>query len=481
MPPITPASKSGALITWLVVFVLLWVVGTVFAIYYYVDGTKAREELEGLTKQYAEVIPKSQLGGEDIQRLKDRKSAPDAEAMGYNAQMSLWDVLKKERDDLAGKIDGGAEPEKSLKNATDTLAKAAAQSKLNLTNLDSAVETLTKELLARQQEIADKIQQLQAAQETATNASKQMEANRAELAKAIAAAQTEAQQASATLQTDRTGKDEQIRKMTEQFAADQKTGQDQLAAAQQSVADLNKQIEKDKLIIDDLRNKLGLKRANTSDSVVRQADGAVVRVPGNGAININHGEGDQIAPGLTFEVYDRVSGIPALGDSATEEDLPKGKGALEVVRVGAGSSECRIIRQSPGMSIREGDLIANLVFDRNTKYQFFVYGDFDLDQNGVTVPGDADVVKSLVTRWGGKTTDQINANTDFVVLGKEPTVLTPTKEEASDPVIQAKAQASQAAFDAYQDVKRTALDYHIPVLNQNRFLYYVGYYESANP
>ena len=44
---------------------------------------------------------------------------------------------------------------------------------------------------------------------------------------------------------------------------------------------------------------------------------------------------------------------------------------------------------------------------------------------------------------------------------------------------QAKAQASQQALDAYQEVKKQAIEYHIPILNQNRFLYYVGYFESA--
>src|SRR5580765_1998929 len=129
MPPISPASRSGPLITWLVVFALLWVVGTVFAIYYYVDGNKAREDLDNLTKQYAEIIPKSQINGEDVSAVKARRNEPDAEAMGYNSSMSTWDVLKKERDDLAAKIDGGAKPESSYKNATDALSTAAAQAK----------------------------------------------------------------------------------------------------------------------------------------------------------------------------------------------------------------------------------------------------------------------------------------------------------------------------------------------------------------
>jgi len=468
-------------ITWLVVFVLLWVVSTVFAIYYYVDGTKTTERLDALNKQYAEIMPASQLGGEDVQKLKDLRA--NATSGRYTPSMTLFDVLKQQRDDLAT-IVGAPQPETAMKTATDTLATAAAQVKnANVptlpSNMGDAIKSMTTALLARQNEVNSLNQQLKQAQDAATTAAANMQKNQEELTKAMAAARADATTATATVKSDRAARDEQIKKMIADNETAQKQAQEQLAQAQASISDLSKKVEADARVIDQLRGKLGGKRANTADSVVRQSDGAVVRVPGNNTVYINLGTGDQISPGLTFEVYDRVEGVPPLGDSATEENLPKGKGSIEVVRVGAGSSECRIINQQPGQVIHEGDVIANLVYDRNTKYQFHVYGDFDLDNNGVTVPQDAEIVKRLVTQWGGKVTDKINADTDFLVLGKEPTILNPSKDEAGDPIIQAKAQASQAAYDAYQEVKRQAIDYHIPILNQNRFLYYVGYYESA--
>jgi len=33
--------------------------------------------------------------------------------------------------------------------------------------------------------------------------------------------------------------------------------------------------------------------------------------------------------------------------------------------------------------------------------------------------------------------------------------------------------------EAYDGVKKAAIEFHIPILNQNRFLYFVGYYEMA--
>jgi hypothetical protein len=471
------------LITWLVVFVLLWVVGTVFAIYYYVDGNKAREELEALTKQYADILPRGQLNSDEVNTLKNKRTADTTGRL--NPSMPVFEVLNTERTDLATVIGRGDVPDQALSSANAALDKAAAQAKAagvntRPPNLIAAVDTLTSTLVARQNDVTKLNEQLEQANKEVAAATEKMQSQQAAFTKAMEDLRGETKTASASLDTDRQAKDEQIKKLTDQFAADQKAMQDQLAQQQQTVADLNKEIERDKRLITDLQLKLGVKRSNTADSVVRQADGQIIRSTGGGSVYINLGSGDQISPGLTFEVYDRSEGVPTLGENGSEDaTLPKGKGSIEVVRVGAGSSECRVINTQPGQVIREGDVIANLVYDKNTKYNFFVYGDFDLDQNDVATPQDAEVVKRLVTQWGGKNIDKVNADTDFVVLGKEPTVLVPSKEEANDPIIQAKAQASQAAFDAYEEVKKQALDYHIPILNQNRFLYYVGYFEQA--
>ena len=178
-------------------------------------------------------------------------------------------------------------------------------------------------------------------------------------------------------------------------------------------------------------------------------------------------------------MYDKIDGIPPVGDPTTEEKLPQGKASIEVTRVGQGSSECRVIRTTPGTQMSEGDLIANLVYDPHVKYNFVVYGDFDMDNNGVATPQDADVIKRLVTQWGGKLMNQVNVDTDFVVLGKEPVLPTFSKEELQDPFNAKKLNDAQQALEAYQNVKRTAEQLHIPILNQNRFLYLTGYYNQA--
>src|SRR6185503_12312932 len=126
-----------------------------------------------------------------------------------------------------------------------------------------------------------------------------------------------------------------------------------------------------------------------------------------------------------------------------------------------------------------GDLIVNLIYDPATKYNFMVYGDFDLDQNGQATPADAEVVKRLITQWGGILTDKVNVDTDFVILGKEPVLPPFNKDELADPFNQKKLSDAQAALDAYQDVVKSARDLHIPIMNQNRFLYFIGYFDQS--
>jgi len=141
-------------------------------------------------------------------------------------------------------------------------------------------------------------------------------------------------------------------------------------------------------------------------------------------VYISLGEGQQISPGLTFEIYDRKKGLPSLTTLNAEnpDELPSGKASIEVIRVMDSTSECRIIHLAQGEHIVEGDLVLNLVYNTHTRFAFMVYGDFDLANNGQPTPGDADVVRRLITQWGGRVMDQVTVDTDFVVLGKQPTV-----------------------------------------------------------
>ena len=89
-------------------------------------------------------------------------------------------------------------------------------------------------------------------------------------------------------------------------------------------------------------------------------------------------------------------------------------------------------------------------------------------------------VQAELNRIDGQTVNaKVNVDTDFVVLGKEPVIPTFTKEELQEPINAAKLAQANAEKDAYDAIKTQAVEFHIPILNQNRFLYFIGYYEMA--
>ena len=136
--------------------------------------------------------------------------------------------------------------------------------------------------------------------------------------------------------------------------------------------------------------------------------------------------------------------------------------------------------RTAGTTLSEGDLLVNLVYDKNTKYNFVVYGNFDLDRNGVATPQDAEVIRRLVTQWGGNIVADINVDTDFVVLGREPEIPTASRAELEeDAILKARYDAAVAESEAYAEISAKAREYRIPILNQNRFLYLIGYYNQA--
>ena len=70
-------------------------------------------------------------------------------------------------------------------------------------------------------------------------------------------------------------------------------------------------------------------------------------------------------------------------------------------------------------------------------------------------------------------------NADFIVLGSEPKVPTMTEEELGDPVQKDRFEKAKAASDAYNKVREEAIQRGIPIVNQNRFLSLIGYFEQA--
>lgn len=244
---------------------------------------------------------------------------------------------------------------------------------------------------------------------------------------------------------------------------------------QQSVQDLEQKVAQ--LTADNagLRRKIQelLPKAPGEGPVVDPSllpDGQIMAVEPSGRwVYVNRGRNHHLVLGMTFEVFSDVTSIAAA-------DQVRGKASIKVVEILPDSAKCLVTRLAPGKSITEGDLIVNVAYSPDATFKFFVFGDFDLDNSGQATPQDARRVQEMIESWGGKVVNALTYDTDFVVLGKEPPE-PPAVTNEIDPVQIAKTVRARQLYDEYQRIVQQARELSVPILNQNRFLTLVGYYE----
>ena len=71
---------------------------------------------------------------------------------------------------------------------------------------------------------------------------------------------------------------------------------------------------------------------------------------------------------------------------------------------------------------------------------------------------------------------RLSPETDFLVLGQEPP-LPEEPRDKTDPVTIENYNKAKSKYETYQNLMVQAKKLSIPVLNQNRFLTMVGYYQ----
>jgi len=202
------------------------------------------------------------------------------------------------------------------------------------------------------------------------------------------------------------------------------------------------------------------------------ADGQIVSlVPGQEKVYINRGADDYLQLGMTFEVFEEDALI-----KLNNYDELRGKATIEVLSLDQTTAVARVVRLQRGSNLTPGDQIANLIYDPNATYKFHVYGDFDIDNSGQVTTRDRDRIKSMIARWGGQISDELNWDVDFLVLGKEPPLPEPLDPDEIDPTVIRKHAEMTKNYETYNRLAGTARDLSVPVLNQNRFLALIGYY-----
>lgn len=483
MTPSNAGSRNG-LITWAVIASVVGFASLIWATISFTQANKAQKDLEAVQQQYTNVIDRAGLTGAEINALTDVRSNKDR---GFAQNMKLLDVSVQRTNALTTLI-AGASTTDDWKARTEAeaamaeLKKAAGEQNaaaIETTSLNAALTSAAAYIAKLNGDVAGLNGQLKAAEKAREDAL----AEKGKLASAADEAVKTFREQSDAAQQDAAGYKESTNKQLADVQGQLAAKSEELIKNNQDLTNkynaIQQQLATEKRTSDELKAQLGKFRVPTNQ-IVSQADGQVTRAPGNGRVFINLGKGDQIAAGMTFEVYDRA-GVPSVTSQEPEADkLLKGKASIEVISAQPGISECRVVRTTPGTTITEGDPIVNVVYDKKVKFNFYVFGKFNLDYRGEATDRDADIVRRLISGWGANVTDKLDTKTDFVVLGNEPVVPNYTQDElAREPEKAYQKEQQEQALEQFNNVRNQANALNIPILNQTRFLYMIGYYEEA--
>ncbi len=230
------------------------------------------------------------------------------------------------------------------------------------------------------------------------------------------------------------------------------------SASERSIVELKETIE-------EIRGK----RPETVN--VTLADATIVaQIPDQKKVYLDIGRDANLSLGMAFKVFDADDLVKI------EDPDAEGKAIVEVININSNSAIGRIVSRQPRAVVNDGDVLVNVVFDPNRVFTFHVFGQFDLDYDGDIDENGVNQVRSIVTRFNGRLADELGFSSDYLVLGVEPEL--PTRPDDELDLIKMKEYRTQLEnYQAYQDLIAKATELGVPVLNQNRFLDLVGYFE----
>jgi len=481
MPPIQQQQTSRAgLITSLVISIMVALGLLVWAIMTNSELTKARADKDRTVKASQQIY----VEGPELEALRQLKADP-----AYAAAPTLLDIANRQTQEVVKVVVGDGKGVKDVRadvaTVQDKLAKAKAgvlkdvQVGGDPITLTTTIETLLGKIEADAAAVKSANDKVAAADAAARAEKDKLDAEIATLKTAVATAQAATGAEKARADKEIAAKQAQVDEFSKSVDDTKKTLNDAQVAQQAEQQKLEAEIKKLTSDKQKLMDLLARYRPNVKEAVVRNVDCLITQLAENNTCYIDLGFGDHVVPGLTFEVYDKLEGVPPLAAGTSNFELPKGKASLEIIEVGQNSSRCRVTQLRQGQILSQGDKCANIVYDKNIKPLFYLYGSFDMDNNGVFTPGEAEIIKGLINRWGGRVTDKLGPEVDFMIIGKEPVVPLYTPEEKQNPVINARYEAAVKESKEYNDVLNKAGEYHIPIMNQNRFLYYTGYFDAS--
>jgi len=264
--------------------------------------------------------------------------------------------------------------------------------------------------------------------------------------------------------------DTSIQEVANQYQGQITTLREQAAALDRTVNERDRTIKDQQDVIADLGG-------DRPEAVpVTLADATIIsQIPKQNKVYLDIGRNTGLQLGMSFSVFDPDDLVKLEADEEGKED-DAGKAIVEIINMTENTAVGRIVSRTPHAVIRNGDALVNVVFDPDRVFTFHVFGQFDLNKDGKPDDNGTTQVRSMVTRFNGRLAEDMGFATDYLVLGQEP-ALPSLPDDELDLIKMKQYRVQLENFNAYQQRILEARELGLPVLNQNRFLDLVGFFQ----
>ena len=468
--PATRRKQSNAMLYTLIIFVGLFIVATTVAVFFYVKAEDYRTSSEAAQETLNQFAKDSER--QDVGALVGAQKGVSSSYLG-----TMIEYL----DDAMVLIKGGA-PEATSAEVKINNVKTQAAGTIKLTepyigNSDPNMTGLIQIISRLSQKLQDTIDARDKLQKT-------IEDKVAEFGKTLEVNNEEYQQLlqdKVNLMTDyndiRAKYDDLSEYLKETTDEQVKTLQNQLDREEANVKTLTAQLNESLAKLSDANDLLANAEAKLAeytgepkrDSMAYLPDGEILSADNDAKIAyISLGSNDHVYQGLTFAIYDK-------GAYIGEKDSDKAE--IEIFDISDSYSAARIIKSGINRPIMKGDIAANLVWDKRKTNEFVIAGDFDLNEDGKIDSDAISKIKAVIEQWGGKVTDKISIDTDYLILGKKPSVTEkPSLEEQErDPTALQRYESNLDNFNRYNSLEDRAKTLWIPIFTYEKFIHLIGY------
>lgn len=453
------AARTGASVGVAVTITILGAMSLAFFVttmIFYGNAQSARTEKQSMEEDVKVFVSPQEREHAAIRAIRDEATRERKTVVGF---------LASNQNELMKTIDGDAATSMSeLRSKLGQIEGSEEGSLLNLVSrLQNEIDTLNEQLAIADQERLD-------AQEKA-----RAEAERvAEIEQQFTASANNIQDEFGVIQSDKGQLISGFQAIEQRYIRQIEDIRAQAAAREEALEGANAELQDENFVLQDkVARLLGEGRVEIFTGIPEEAlvDGKVNQINAlDNEVIVSIGRDKKAVLGMSFAIYDDATDIRE--DPETGE-YPRGKAVIEIIKVEPTYSRARIIESSEGNPIVRGDVIANAVYDPSKTYKFVVDGLFDVDGDGVASRFERDTLEALIERWGGILVDEIQGDTDFVVLGEKPILPPPPGRDAPVSVIQEYVRLQQE-IKRYDDLLLSAQDTSMPVLNQNRLRTLIG-------